>query len=123
MALDDPMNAGVRVPAGADLRVARTTGLLYLGLAVTGVLGFLVIRTRLFDPDDPAATLANLVEHESLARFGIAVGLGIVITQALVAVWFDRLFRSVDHFAAGALAAFGLASARVSAASAVHHDS
>jgi hypothetical protein len=56
-----------------------------------------VIRTRLFDPDDPAATLANLVEHESLARLGIAVDLGIVITQALVAVWFYRLFRSVDH--------------------------
>lgn len=93
------------------IRTARTTGWLYVGLAVTGVLGFLLIRPQLFDPGDPAATLANLRHHESLARWGIAVELGIVLTQALAAVWFFRLFRSVDSFAAGSLAAFGLVNA------------
>lgn len=93
------------------IRTARTTGWLYLGLAVTGVLGFLLIRPQLFDAGDPAATLANLRDQESLARWGIAVELGIVLTQALAAVWFFRLFRSVDLFAAGSLAAFGLVNA------------
>jgi hypothetical protein len=37
--------------------------------------------------------------------------LEIVVTQALTAVWFYRLFRSVDTFAAGTLAAFGLVNA------------
>jgi hypothetical protein len=92
-------------------RTARTTGLLYLGLAVTGLLGFLVIRSQLFVPDDPGATLANLGEHESLARLGIALELGVVVTQALVAVWFYRLFRRVDSVAAGSIAAFGLVNA------------
>ncbi|GAA1745181.1 DUF4386 domain-containing protein [Luedemannella helvata] len=90
------------------VRTARATGVLYLGIAITGMLGFLIIRPRLFDPDDPAATLANLVAHESLARAGVALELGIVLTQALTAVWFYRLFRTVDAVAAGAIAAFGL---------------
>jgi hypothetical protein len=42
-----------------DPRDARTTGLLYLAVAVTGVLSFLVIRARIFEEDGPAATLAN----------------------------------------------------------------
>jgi hypothetical protein len=90
---------------------ARVTGLLYLGVAVTGLLGFIVVRPRLFDPDDPAATLANLLADESLARAGIALELGIVLTQTLAALWFYRLFRTVDGFAAGAIACFGLVNA------------
>ncbi len=96
---------------GNDLkRTARTVGLLYLGLFITGVLG-MVVRAQLFAADDPAGTLANLAGHESLARIGIAVELGIVVTQALTAVWFYRLFRSVDDFAAGSLAGFGTVNA------------
>lgn len=90
------------------VRTARTTGLLYLGLVVTGVLGFLVVRNQVFVADDPAATLANLTQHETLARLGIVIEMGVVITQALVALWFYRLFRSVDAFAAGSITAFGL---------------
>ncbi|MET9240909.1 DUF4386 domain-containing protein [Nonomuraea sp. NPDC003709] len=95
----------------ALIRTARTTGLLYLGLAVTGALGFLLIRPRLFTVDDPGATLAHLVEHESLARAGVALELLIVVTQALAAAWFYRLFRNAEPLAAGGIAAFGLVNA------------
>ena len=37
--------------------------------------------------------------------------MGVVVTQALVALWFFRLFRSVDSFAAGAIAVFGMVNA------------
>ena len=93
------------------VRTARTTGLLYLGLAITGLLGFMLIRNQLFVTDDAEATLANLVQHESLARLGIVLEMGVVITQALVALWFYRLFRGVNSFAAGSLAAFGMVNA------------
>ncbi len=92
-------------------RAARLTGLAYLALGVTGMLGFLVIRPRLFAAGDPAATLSNLVANESLARWGLALELGIVLSQALVAVAFYRLFRSIDATRAGALAAFGMVNA------------
>ncbi|MDP9145991.1 MAG: DUF4386 domain-containing protein [Actinomycetota bacterium] len=95
----------------ALIRTARTTGLFYLGLAVTGVLGFLVIRSQLFAAGDPAATLAHLVDNQSLARAGVAMELLIVLTQALAAIWFYRLFRTADPLAASGIAAFGLVNA------------
>ncbi|GID28216.1 DUF4386 domain-containing protein [Paractinoplanes brasiliensis] len=90
------------------IRTARVTGLLYLGLALGGGVGFLLVRPRLFDPADPSATLANLVADPALARAGIVFELFAVLTQALAAVWFARLFRRP---AAWAIAAFGLANA------------
>jgi len=93
------------------VRTARTTGLLYLGLAITGLLSFMLIRNQLFVAGDPEATLANLIQHESLARLGIVTELGVVLTQALVALWFQRLFARVNAFAAGSIAAFGLVNA------------
>ncbi|MFI5911394.1 DUF4386 domain-containing protein [Dactylosporangium sp. NPDC051541] len=92
-------------------RTARQTGLLYLGLAITGALGFLTIRPILFADGDPAATLANLAEHDLLARAGIALELGVVLTQALTAAWSYRLFRTTDPVAAAGIAAFGLVNA------------
>ncbi|WP_402469029.1 DUF4386 domain-containing protein [Isoptericola aurantiacus] len=92
-------------------RDARTTAWLYLAMAVTGMAGFLTVRPRLYDAADPGATTANLVDGELLARLGISLELGLVISQALAALWFYRLFRSVDAFAAGAVAAFGTVNA------------
>jgi hypothetical protein len=92
-------------------RLARTTGLWYLGLAIAGAVGYMWIRGQMYVADDAAATAANLVEHETLARVGVAADMTIVVTQALAALWFYRLFRSINSFAAGALAAFGLINA------------
>ena len=96
----------------------RLAGLSYLGLAVTGILGFLMIRSQLYSQGDAARTLANLVEHASLARIGVALELGIATCQALAAVFFARLFRTTDAFAAGTLALFGMVNAIVVLASA-----
>lgn len=92
-------------------RTARLTGLFYLGMAITGVLGFLVVRPQLFAADDPDATLANLVAHGSLARADVALELLMVVTQALTALWFYRLFRTVDSGAALGITVFGLVNA------------
>ena len=106
-----PAPVDAAMPHASLVRNARTAGLFYLGLAITGMLGFLIVRPALFVPDDPSATLARLVDKEGLARLGIALEMGIVVTQTLAALWFFRLFRSVDDFAAGALALFGLVNA------------
>ena len=98
-------------PSILDPRAARITGLWYLGLALTGLCGFLLIRPELYAAADAPQTLRQLVAQPSLARAGVAFELGVVITQALAAVWFFRLFRSVDVVAAGTLAAFGLVNA------------
>ncbi|MGN9908622.1 DUF4386 domain-containing protein [Phytohabitans sp. LJ34] len=100
------------------VRTARETGLLYLGMAITGVAFYLVLLPRLYTADDPDATLANLVTRESLARAIVAVELLMVVVQALAAVWFYRLFRTVDRVAASGIAAFGLVNAVVGLVSA-----
>ena len=101
----------VKKTAGELKRTARETGLAYAGLAVTGMVGFLLIRPQLYVKGDAAATAANLVSHEGLARLGIAVDLAAVVTQALAALWFYKLFRVVEPFSAVAIAAFGLVNA------------
>lgn len=107
------------VATASRVRTARITGLWYLGLAICGLCGFLLIRSQLYAPGEPQQTLTQLGAQAWLARAGIAFELGIVITQALTAVWFFRLFRSVDAVAAGALAAFGLINATAILMSAV----
>jgi hypothetical protein len=99
-------------------RAARLTGLAYLGLAVTGGLGFLVLRPRLFADGDPAATLANLAGQPTLARTAAVLELLVVLTQTLAAAGFFGLFRTVDPVSAAGIAAFGLVNATALLASA-----
>ncbi|MGC0273614.1 DUF4386 domain-containing protein [Pseudactinotalea sp. Z1739] len=101
----------------STVRTARLTGLSYLGLVVTGVAGFMLIRSQIFVEGDGAATLANLTASEGLARLGVVMELGIALTQALTALMFYRLFRGVSSLAAGAIAAFGMVNAVVILAS------
>ena len=95
-------------PSPAQRRTLLITGLAYAGLAVTGLVGYLAIRSQLYVAGDAATTAAHLVSHEGLARVGGAIDLAAVLTQAVAAVWFFRLFRTLDSFAAGLIAAFGL---------------
>jgi len=92
-------------------RTARVTGLWYLVLAISGLLGFLLIRPQIYVAGDPSSTLANLVDNAGLARLGLVLELAIVASQALAAVWFYRLFHRWNQTAAWALASFGMANA------------
>ena len=112
MTMTDPRTGSTPETIGTDHnRTARTTGLFYLAFFITGILGSMLVRGQLFAADDAQRTLSNLIGHGSLARVDIVLELGIVLTQALTAVWFYRLFRGVDTVAAGALAAFGMVNA------------
>lgn len=92
-------------------RTARLTGAFYLGLAITGMLGFLLIRPQAFTTGDSAVALDVLASNLPLARAGLLVELAIVAAQVLTALWFFKLFRGVNSFAAGALATLGLMNA------------
>lgn len=97
-------------PPTDTVRAGRWTGLAYLSLAVTGMLGFLVLRPQIFT-DDAAATLANLSERPELASTVVLLEMGVVLSQALVAIGFYRLLREVRPVAAFAVATFGLMNA------------
>lgn len=87
---------------------ARITGVWYLMLAITGMVGFLLLHPKVYVADDAAKTLANLTEHETLARLRLVLEFLIVVSQALAAVWFYKLFKDIRHVAAWSLAAWGM---------------
>lgn len=99
-------------------RTARITGAWYLGLAITGMLGFLTIRPLVYFPDDAAQTAKSLMERAALAHAGVALELGIVLMQALAALSFYKLLRALDPVSAFGTAAFGLMNAGAILASA-----
>jgi hypothetical protein len=90
---------------------ARKTGGWYLVLALAGVVGFLVVHPQIYVSGDLAITVANLREHETLARLRLLLEFAIVISQALAAVYFFKLFKDINHFASWALAAWGMMNA------------
>ena len=63
-------------------KTARLTGIWYLLMAISGLLGFMVFHPQLF-VDDPQQTLTNLQEQESLARVRLVLEFIIIISQAL----------------------------------------
>jgi Domain of unknown function (DUF4386) len=78
---------------------------------VIGVLGFLVVRPQAVVADDPAGTLAAVRSAELLTGMSISLEVGIVLTQALAALWLFRLFHSVSSVMASAVLAFGMVNA------------
>jgi len=93
------------------IRTARATGAWYLGLAITGMVGVLVIDPLLFDETNPAATLSHLQARPELAHLRVALELGLVLTQAMAALWFGKLFRRISPVAGAGVALFGMVNA------------
>jgi len=87
---------------------ARTAGIWYLIIAISGVLGFIVFHPQVYDSEDARKTLANLTDPESLARVRLIFELAIIVSQALTAVWFYKLFRNINEWAAWAVGIWGM---------------
>ena len=92
------------------VKTARVAGIWYLLLAISGILGFLVVHPRVYDAD-PGQTLTNLVEGETLARLRLLLEFAIIVSQALTAIWFYRLFKGINEWAALATGIWGTVNA------------
>ena len=90
--------------------IARTAGIWYLIMAISGILGFLVFQPQVYDAN-PQKTVTNLVEGETIARVRLLLEFVIIVSQALTAVWFYRLFRNVKEWAALAIGIWGTVNA------------
>ncbi|MDH5599612.1 MAG: DUF4386 domain-containing protein [Cyclobacteriaceae bacterium] len=90
------------------IKTARTAGFWYLLMAIAGILGFMVFHSQVFVAGDPGKTLDNLIHLESTARIRLLFEFIIVISQALTAVWFYRLFKNTHEWAAWTLGIGGI---------------
>ncbi len=101
------------------LITARITGVWYLILAVSGILGFVIFHPQVFVTDDPQKTVNNLINLGSVARIRLLFELVIIVSQALAAVWFYKLFYRINKWAAATLAIWGTVNAVVIVVSAI----
>jgi len=90
------------------VKTARTGGIWYLIMAISGILGFLIFHPQIFDSEDSQKTLTNLIDLESLARTRLLLEFAIIVSQALTAVWFYKLFRNINKWAAWTVGIWGM---------------
>jgi len=101
------------------IKTARITGVWYLLMAISGILGFMVFHSQIFVSGNPEQTLTNLVELESTARIRLLLEFAIVISQALTAVWFFKLFKDNYEWEAWTIGIWGMVNALVIMISAI----
>jgi hypothetical protein len=94
-----------------ELVTARMTGFWYLLLAIFGMIGFLLLHSKIYVSGDISKPVSNLDEHETLARIRLLMEFAMVVSQAVAAVYFFKLFKDINHFASWALAAWGMMNA------------
>lgn len=90
------------------VKTARVAGIWYLLLAIFGLLGFMVFHSQIYISSDPVKTLTNLTNLESLSRIRLLFELLIVLSQALAALWFYKLFKSINEWEAWAVGIWGM---------------
>jgi hypothetical protein len=100
------------------VETARITGIFYLLLAITGVLGFMIFHPQVY-VTDPSITLENLTSKELIARARLVFELLIIVSQALAAVWFYKLFKDINGWAAWTLGIWGMMNSAVIMVSAI----
>jgi hypothetical protein len=83
---------------------ARTAGLLYLVLAITGGFSMLYVPS-LIVPGDAAATANNILASESLFRIGIVSGLICQVVFVFLVLAFYQLFKGVSNTHASVMVA------------------
>jgi hypothetical protein len=78
-----------------------------------------VFHSRVYVSGDPEQTLANLTENETLSRIRLLMEFLIVISQALAALWFYKLFKGISDWEAWAVGIWGTVNSLVILISAI----
>ena len=78
-------------------RNARIAGLLYLLVILAAPVRLVYIPMKLFVAGDAGATMANIVAHEGLFRFGIFCDLASGVLMLFLTLAFCRLFGNAER--------------------------
>jgi len=92
---------------------ARTAGVLYLLIIITGLFSELFVRSGMIVPDDAAATAENITNNSFLFRIGFISDLVMVMSDVGVALLFYLLLKPVSQGLSMLAAFFRLAQATV----------
>ncbi|QGY45706.1 DUF4386 family protein [Maribellus comscasis] len=92
---------------------ARTAGVLYLIIIISGLFSELFVRSGMIVPGDAAATAENIANNSFLFRIGFISDLVMVMSDVGVALLFYLLLKSVNQGLSMLAAFFRLAQATV----------
>lgn len=93
---------------------ARTAGLLYLIVVLTGIFSLVYVPSQITVPGDASAMVSNIVASESLFRLGIAAGLICYTAFLLLPFALYKLLSPVGKTAAVLMVAFVVVSVPIS---------
>lgn len=95
-------------------RTARTAGLIYLIVVVTGIFSLAYVPSQLVVSDDAAKTVANISASQGLFRLGIAVGFVCHVAFLVLPLQLYGLFSHVNRNAAALMVCLAIASVPLS---------
>ena len=84
-------------------KTARLTGWVYLGVVISGLFVLIYVPGRLFVADNAAATVSNIVAHQTLFRTYILVGVVAELLFVTVVLMLYRLLRDVNQVQAAVM--------------------
>ena len=89
----------------SNKKTARTAGVLYLIIAITGAFGIMYAPSQLFVNNDINTTAKNILDNELLFRLGIFSSLVCQTVFVFLALTLYRLFEEVNVYLARTLVA------------------
>lgn len=100
---------------------ARAAGAFYLITIVMGVFAEVFVRSALVVRNDAAATVANILAHDSLVRLGLVADLIMMACYIAVTLLFYYLFKPVGRSLSLLAAFFSLVGIAVLAVNSLNH--
>lgn len=94
--------------------IARLAGFIYVLVVITGFFNLAYVPSQLIVFSDPALTIANITDNESLFRWGIVTGVFCFIFYLLLAVVLFDLFKDINRRVAVSMLVFAAVSVPVS---------
>jgi hypothetical protein len=102
----------VERPPASPVRLARTAGLLYLVVAVLGAFAQ-IVRVKVYDPGNAAATAASIVTNATLVRLSFVADLIQSLVWLVLAITLHRLLAHAGRSIARAMVVFVAVSAAI----------
>jgi len=98
----------------SKIGTARTTGLIYLIVVMTGILSLAYVPSQLVVPEDANKTVENIRASQDLFRIGIAAGFVCYLAFLLLPLAFYRLLSHVSQNIAVLMVIFAIVSVPIS---------
>lgn len=99
---------------GTNKKTARTAGLLYLIVVLTGIFSLAYVPSQITVRGDAAATVSNILASESLFRLGIVAGLVCYTAFLLLPLALYKLLSPVGKSVAVLMVAFAVVQTPIS---------